>query len=681
MVEQNPPTEDSGRTSARPESPSLADTDRGSVRTTGTTEALPVAPALGAALDEARMPLKSTSVDHRILLMSGLAIVLGAAAAGVAELLMLMINVITDICFYGGHASIFPPAHQAALHSSTFVLQPSTELIGAWVIVMPVIGGLIAGIMARFGSRQIQGHGIPEAMEQILEHESNIAPRVTWLKPISSAFAIGTGGPFGAEGPIISTGGALGSLIGQFLKVTAEERKILLAAGAAAGMAAVFGAPVASVAMAIELLLFELRPRSLIPVALATMTATGVRYLMLGPGAVFAMPHVPEPGGTGLVIFVLMGLVVGYASVWVTRAVYFVEDMFGKLPHVHWMWWPAIGAIAAGVIGYFEPATLGVGYANIDSLVQSGDPLMHGGFASAGMWAVLTFGVLKFVSWAISLGSGTSGGTLAPLFMMGGALSTFIAMVLNHVDPSLHLNLGIAAVVGMGAMFAGSSRALLTSVIFCFETTRQPATFLPLLGGCAAAYLISALTMRSTIMTEKIERRGVKVPDEYVADPLTQVKVGKVCTREVRALKTSDELSDVRRWLNSGRERAQHQQYPVLDDARRVRGIITRRELFDPAHPGLTRVGDLLKRGPIVAFEDHTLRDASDLMVTENVGRIIVVARDNPNHMVGILSRSDILASGAKRIHEMRDASREIRFRPALRRFGQRAAAHKPKAP
>ncbi|MGH8190981.1 MAG: chloride channel protein [Rhodanobacteraceae bacterium] len=662
MTQEDPTSREPGADGAR-----LGDTvppDRDSVKTTGSTDALPLAPALGASLDQASMPRKSTLVTNRILLTSGLSVLLGAAAAGVAQLLMMMINYITDLCFYGGRASIFAPAHQAGIHSSTFVLQPTTAYIGAWVIVMPVIGGLIAGIMARWGSRAIQGHGIPEAMEQILEHESNIPPRVTWLKPVSSAFAIGTGGPFGAEGPIISTGGALGSLIGQLLSVTAQERKVLLAAGAAAGMAAVFGAPVASVAMAVELLLFELRPRSLIPVALATVVATGVRYLILGPGAVFAMPNVAEPSAIGLLTFVLLGFVVGYASVWVTRSVYLVEDMFSKLP-VHWMWWPAIGAVAAGVIGFFEPATLGVGYGNIDKLVQDG-------FAGAGLGAVFVFGILKFVSWAVSLGSGTSGGTLAPLFMIGGSLGALIAMGLNALLPSLHLSVGIAALVGMGAMFAGSSRALLTAVIFCFETTRQPATFLPLLGGCAAAYLISAMTMRSTIMTEKIERRGIRVPSEYVADDMAQALVGKACAREVRALKTSDELGEVRRWLNSGRERAKHQGYPVLDDAGRVRGVVTRRDLLDPDRPGITRIGDMLTRGPIIVFEDHTLRDASDLMVTENVGRLIVVRRDDPSRMVGILTRSDVMAANSRRIHEMRDATREIRIRQTLkRRFGR----------
>ncbi|HEX7368876.1 MAG TPA: chloride channel protein [Rhodanobacteraceae bacterium] len=640
--------------------------DRESVRTTGSTEAIPVAPALGASLDQARMPLKSTLVDHRILLIGGLAVVLGAAAAGVAQLLMLLINLITDIFFYGRISDVFGPH---ALPRSA-VLSPAGTHLGLLVILMPVVGGLMAGIMARWGSRAIQGHGIPEAMERILEHESNIPARVTWLKPLSSAFAIGTGGPFGAEGPIISTGGAMGSLIGQLLSVTAQERKVLLAAGAAAGMAAVFGAPVASVAMAVELLLFELRPRSLIPVALATVTATGVRYATFGSAAVFAMPNIAEPGGWALGAFILLGLIVGYASVWVTRAVYGVEDAFAKIP-IHWMWWPALGAVVAGVVGYFAPHTLGVGYDNIDALVQ-GDFTHFGASAGQlGITAIIAFGALKFVSWVISLGSGTSGGTLAPLFMIGGSMGALIGIGLDYFWPAMHIDPRIAALVGMGAIFAGSSRALLTAVIFCFETTRQPAAFLPLLGGCAAAYLISALTMRSTIMTEKIERRGVKVPSEYAADALEQVQVGNACKRDVRSLKTSDELGEVRRWLGSGRERAQHQGYPVIDDAGRVRGVITRRDLLDPDKPGLTRIGDMLKRGPIVVFEDHSLRDASDLMVGENVGRLIVVERDNPTHMVGILTRSDVLAANAKRIHEMRDVSRQIRFRQSFaRRFG-----------
>jgi H+/Cl- antiporter ClcA len=617
------------------------------VRTVGSTDALPIAPALGLSLDAARMPRKSTLVTRRILLISVLAVILGVVAAYVAQLLMLTINLITDLCFYGRVSDVIGPHAR----TGSFVLSPAGNHLGAWVILIPVIGGLMAGIMARWGSRAIQGHGIPEAMEQILTNESNIPARITWLKPLSSAFAIGTGGPFGAEGPIISTGGAVGSLIGQLLRVTANERKVLLAAGAAAGMAAVFGAPVASLVLAVELLLFELRPRSLIPVALAAVTAVGVRYATYGSAPVFPMPNVLQPDGVALISFVLIGGLVGYASVWVTRAVYGVEDMFEKLP-IHWMWWPALGAIVAGVVGWIEPRTLGVGYDNIDALVQ-------GHF---GLTMLLSFGALKFVSWVIALGSGTSGGTLAPLFMIGGSLGAVLGIGINHLVPGINIDPRIAALVGMAAIFAGSSRALLTAVVFAFETTRQPTCLLPLLGGCTAAYLISALIMRNTIMTEKIERRGVKVPSEYAADYLEQVSVGTACSRDVATLQSTQTLAEVRRWLADESAHTQHQGYPVIDEHGSVQGVLTRRTLLDPQWHYTLALGELVTRPPIAVNENHSLREAADHMVAESVGRLIVVSKDDPHKLVGIITRGDILASHAQRLREARFKGRHIKL-------------------
>ena len=617
------------------------------VRTIGSTDALPVAPALGLSLDAARMPRKSTLVTHRILLISVLAVILGVAAAYVAQLLMLMINLITDLCFYGRVSDVIGPHAR----SGSFVLSPADNHLGAWVILIPAIGGLLAGIMARWGSRAIQGHGIPEAMEQILTNESNIPARITWLKPVSSAFAIGTGGPFGAEGPIISTGGAMGSLIGQLLRVTANERKVLLAAGAAAGMAAVFGAPVASLVLAVELLLFELRPRSLIPVALATVTAVGVRYATYGAAPVFPMPLVEQPGGWALASFVLIGGLVGFASIGVTRAVYGVEDLFEKLP-IHWMWWPVIGALVAGFVGWIEPRTLGVGYDNIDALVQ-------GHF---GLTMLLTFGTLKFISWVIALGSGTSGGTLAPLFMIGGSLGAVIGIGINQVMPGFGVDPRIAALVGMAAIFAGSSRALLTAVVFAFETTRQPASLLPLLGGCTAAYLISALIMRNTIMTEKIARRGVRVPSEYAADYLEQVSVGDACSRDVATLKTSQTLAEVRRWLNEESSHSHHQGFPVVDGHGRVQGVLTRRSLLDPQWHYTLPLGELVTRPPIAVNESHSLREAADHMVAESVGRLVVVSKDDPHKLVGIITRGDILTAHARRLREARHTGRHIKL-------------------
>ncbi|HET8711764.1 MAG TPA: chloride channel protein, partial [Spongiibacteraceae bacterium] len=530
---------------------------------------------------------------------------------------------------------------------------PADNHLGLWVVVVPVLGGLIVGVMARWGSRAIRGHGIPEAMEQVLLNESRIPARITWLKPVSSAIAIGTGGPFGAEGPIIATGGALGSLVGQLLRVTADERKTLLAAGAAAGMAAVFAAPVSSVLLAIELLLFERRARSLIPVALAAVTATGMRFTLENTTAVFAMSDIAVPGFAALAACVMLGALMGLAGVLITKLIYAIEDAFEKLP-VHWMWWPALGGLVVGLVGYYMPQTLGVGYDNIANIV-------NGRFG----WGVLvTLCLLKLLSWSVALGSGTSGGTLAPLFTIGGALGGIIGLTLAAWLPWLHLDPRLAALIGMAALFAGASRAFLASVVFAFETTQQVHGLLPLLGACAAAYMVSGLLMRNTIMTEKITRRGVRVPSDYSADYLDRIAVGDVCSRDVVALDATQSLSDVRRWMDAGRAAAQHQGFPVLDTNRRIVGVVTRRNLLDRYVSGDTCVGDLISRAPLAILETHSAREAADYMVAADIGRLIVVADDESARMVGIVTRGDLLSAHAQRLRESHHVSRHLSSRP-----------------
>ncbi len=609
------------------------------VRTEGSTDALPLAPAMSVTLDATRMPRRSTLVDRRILRITAVAIVLGVAAAFIAMLLKSLIGLVTNLAFYGTVSTAFS--------------SPANNHLGWWVVVVPVIGGLLVGVMARWGSSAIRGHGIPEAMEQVLLNESKIPPRITFLKPISSAIAIGTGGPFGAEGPIIATGGALGSFVGQLLKVTGGERKVLLAAGAAAGMAAVFGSPIAAVVLAVELLLFELRPRSLIPVALAAVTATMVHYVLQGSSTpIFAMAAMATPGSMALLCYVLIGALLGLISIGVTHIVYGVEDAFEKLP-IHWMWWPALGGIAVGVVGYFAPLTLGVGYTNIEDILTG----------HLTMTALAFLCVMKFVSWAIALGSGTSGGTLAPLFTIGGALGALLGIALVALAPQLGVDPRIAGLVGMAAIFAGASRALLTAVVFSFETTGQMAVLLPLLGGCTAAYLVSALLMRNTIMTEKIARRGVRVPSEYAADYLDQVNVGTACARNVHSLRTDQTLAEVRRWLGEGTPEAQHQGFPVVDGDGQVQGVLTRRSLLDPQWHYTLTVGELITRPPVMVKENHSLREAADHMVGEQVGRLIVISQDAPYKLVGIITRGDILAAHARRLREASVKDRHIRLR------------------
>ncbi len=601
-----------------------------------TRASVPLAPSLDASLDEAQMPRQFRPLDRRVLLIAALAVILGGLATLIAQALVALIGLITNLVFYSELSSAF--------------VDPVNHQRGAWVIVIPALGGLIVGVMARWGSRAIRGHGIPEAMEQILRNESRIPARITWLKPVSSAVAIGTGGPFGAEGPIIATGGALGSLIGQLLHVTADERKTLLAAGAAAGMAAIFGAPIASVLLAIELLLFERRARSLIPVALAAATAAGLRFAIEGGAAVFAMPDIPITTLPALASYAVLGGVVGAISVLVTRLTYLIEDGFEKLP-IHWMWWPALGGLVVGSVGYVMPETLGVGYTNISELISG-----HLGLA-----AMALLGLLKLISWSVALGSGTSGGTLAPLFTIGGALGGVAGLALATWLPELQVDPRVAALVGMAALFAGASRAFLTSVVFAFETTQQPNGLLPLLAACAVAYLVSGLLMRHTIMTEKIARRGVRVPSDYTADYLDSINVGAICSRDVISLRGAQSVKETRDWLlGSDTAEAHHQGFPVLDDQDRLLGVLTRRVLLDPSHNDSDTISKLLTRPPLMVKEHHSAREAADHMVEANVGRLVVVSGSAPHRMVGFITRGDLLAAHANRLRQTHESTRHL---------------------
>lgn len=464
------------------------------VKDASSTEGLAITASMGPILESANIHKHLRLVDKRVVVISLMCAVLALAATVVAQILTRLIGLVTNIAFYG--------------RISTDFVSPADHHLGPWMIAVPVVGAIIVGFMARYGSKAIRGHGIPEAMEQILLNESKIPARITLLKPLSAAIAIGTGGPFGAEGPIIATGGALGSLFGQIVETTSAERKTLLAAGAAAGMTATFGSPVSAVLLAIELLLFEFKPRSLIPVAIATTLAAGFRASLVGSDPVFAMPELHPASGLALTGYLIEGAILGVFSVFVTKAVYWIEDAFEHLP-IHWMWWPALGAVVVGVVGLISPHTLGVGYDNIDHILS-------GEFIGS---AMLIFCIFKFISWSIALGSGTSGGTLAPIFTIGGGVGASIGALMAAILPQAGIDIKVAALLGMAATFAGASRALLASIVFAYETTRQPHGLLPLLGACSISYLVSALLMRNTIMTEKLVRRGHHVPSEYDAIP------------------------------------------------------------------------------------------------------------------------------------------------------------------
>jgi H+/Cl- antiporter ClcA len=454
--------------------------------------------------------MRKAPVNKRVFYLSvqGIAnaILIGVLAKG----LVYLIDLITNLSFHGRLS--FEPASPLGNH------------LGWWVIGIPVVGSILVGLMARYGSQAIKGHGIPEAMEKIILDDSKIPPAITFLKPLSAAISIGTGGPFGAEGPIIATGGAFGSLTGQWIHISSNERKIILAAGACAGMAAIFGSPLAALLLAVELLLFEFSPRSIIPVALACVTGAGMHILLFGNAPVFLMPPIPVPTDGALAIYVIFGLFVGMIAALISRSVYAVEDLFEKLP-IHWMWWPAVGGLAVGLIGYFAPHTMGVGYDNIRTLLS--------GPRTLGL--LFSLFLLKYLSWVIALGSGTSGGTLAPLFTIGGALGALLGVAALQLFPTLEINIATAALIGMAAMFAGASRALLTSVVFALETTGQSNGLLPIMGACVAAYFISFFFMKGSIMTEKIIRRGIRTPEAYEPDVLQGRTVRQLLTPLVQS--------------------------------------------------------------------------------------------------------------------------------------------------
>jgi chloride channel protein, CIC family len=573
--------------------------------------------------------------DRRILLLSAMAVVIGCVSAFVAYALVWLISVITSLAFYQ--------------RFSAQVLSPDRNTLGVFVIVVPVLGGLVIGLMARYGSEKIRGHGIPEALEAILFGRSRMSPKVAILKPLSSAISIGTGGPFGAEGPIIMTGGAVGSLFAQMFHLSAAERRTLLVAGAAAGMAAIFDAPVSAVLLAVELLLFEWRPRSFIPVTVASVMAAVLRVPLLGAGPIFLVcardasgcqwrPH-EALGAEGLFITLLVGIAAGLASGLLTALVYGFEDLFERLP-IHWMWWPAIGGLFVGIGGYFDPRVLGVGYGTIYSLL------------SGGVVGAMLIGLLigKSLVWSVALGSGTSGGVLAPLLMMGGALGALASRYIPIGDA------GLWATIGMAAMMGGTMRSPLTAMVFTLELTWDFKLFPALLVGCVAAYAVTVLLLRRSILTEKVARRGYHITREYSVDPLAVLRVGEVMDREPPVVPASmkvGELSD--RIAHRDPRLSRRQGIAVVDDEGQLVGIITRGDLLraiEQGADGNTTVLDAGTRRLVIAYPDELLGEAVTKMLRNDIGRLPVVTREDPRRLVGYLGRAAVMAARLRRLEE-----------------------------
>jgi H+/Cl- antiporter ClcA len=572
-----------------------------------------------------------------LLPIAALSTLIGLFAAYLAAGLLKLISLFTNLFFFQ--------------RISTASISPADHHLGALVVLVPIAGALVIGFMARYGSERIRGHGIPEAIEAILINGSRVEPKVALLKPISAAISIGSGGPFGAEGPIVMTGGAFGSLIAQLFHFTSAERKTLLVAGAAAGMSATFSAPLASILLAVELLLFELKPRSVIPVALASVVASAARVHLLGAGPVFPVaPHVVPLGGLILVTCAVVGLLAGGLSALLTNAVYAAEDFFQRLP-LHWMWWPAIGGLTIGLGGWYFPQALGVGYDVIGNFLQGAEPL----HVIAGVL------IVKSLIWSISLGSGTSGGVLAPLLMMGAALGGLEALWLPAAYP------GFWPLVSMGAILGGTMRAPLTGIVFALELTHNFDAILPLVIAVTIAHGFTVLTLRRSILTEKISRRGFHLTREYAIDPLEIVFTREVMRTSIVGLPLKATVAHAGDALDrSIRSDKPQRLFPVIDDDNRLAGVLTRGDLRRwIQQPEATRpLLDSMRRRAIVAYDDEPLRKIASRMAETGITRLPVVDRAT-NVLLGVVSLNDLLTAHARTLEA--EQRRERVIRPRLR--------------
>ncbi|WP_258048322.1 chloride channel protein [Sphingomonas citri] len=544
-----------------------------------------------------------------MLMLAGLALVIGSGGAAAAWLLLKLIALATNLAWYGrasfASVSIVPAAH------------------GPRTLLVPIAGSLVIGLMARFGSDKIRGHGIPEAIEAILFGQSRLSPKVAVLKPVSAAVSIGSGGPFGAEGPIIMTGGAIGSLLAQCFHLSAAERKTLLVAGAAAGMTAIFGTPVAAMLLAIEVLLFEWKPRSFVPVTVAALAAIAWRPLMIGSGPMFPLVARMTIDATTLVGAAALGVVVGVLASSLSSALYKIEDGFHRLP-VHWMWWPALGALVVGIGGLIDPRVLGAGYDNIQALLDG----------SMVVRAIVLLLVIKAMVWLVALGSGTSGGILAPLLMLGGA----VGALAGHWLPG---GVGLYALAGMAAMMSASMRAPLTAAVFAVELTGRLDALPVAAAASIAGYAIAVLVLRRSILTEKIARRGRHLSQEYAVDPLSLVRVGEIMTRDPDTLLATMSVADAAVFFGD----APHRSYPVVDGDRRPVGLVSRadalRWMDSPPDPAAT-LGDMVSDASLSTVPPTLPVDrVAELMLAKDIGRVPVV--DDGGMLVGLIARRDLL--------------------------------------
>lgn len=595
--------------------------------------------------DNSNGKLSDFTTTPRVIFITALAVAIGAASAFISLILLRAIGLFTNLFFFQ--------------RWNFSLVSPAGNRLGILEVLIPIGGGILVGLMARYGSERIRGHGIPEAIEAILVNGSRVEPKVSVLKLVSSAISIGSGGPFGAEGPIIVTGGSFGSMIAQLFRLASVERKTLLVAGAAGGMSATFGSPIAAVMLAAEVLLFEWKPRSLMPVIAASATAAAVRYYIIAPPPIFPMQSSAAALGVGgYAGCILVGLLASGLSILMTEGIYVVEDTFRRLP-IHWMWWPALGGLVVGIGGLIYPAALGVGYGSIASM-------LHGNIT---IQVILGFLLVKALIWMISLGSGTSGGIIAPLLLIGGALGGLESFFLPNAG------LGFWPLISMAAVLGSAMRAPLTGVIFAFELTHNTNALIPLMIAVGTAHLVVVLALKRSILTEKVARRGFHVSNELAVDPLERMLVREAMRTNIVALPAHASMRELMRSLKGGRSQRGQSLLPVIDAQDHLAGVLTRanlQRLLQQASGNGSSAGgqisgkhtldDFVKRDPVVAYLDDTMRVAVNRMTETGYTRLPVVDRHHPDKLMGMVSLHDLLKARQRNLDEERHRERVLRI-------------------
>ncbi|MCB0976327.1 MAG: chloride channel protein [Acidimicrobiales bacterium] len=575
----------------------------------------------------------SKTAPRRLLVLTALAAVIGLLGGAAAYVLLHGIALLTNVALFhrfGWDLPDFSDFHP-----------------GVGLMIVAVLGALVISTMAKWAP-EIRGHGIPEAMEAILVDESRVPPRAAVAKPISAAIAIGTGGPFGAEGPIIVTGGALGSLIGQVLPTSPSERKILLACGAAAGMSATFGAPLAAVMLAIELLLFEFSSRAFVPLVVSSSLAAGIHSMAFGTGPLFEVPAHNYAGLDKLPFYALLGLACGLLAVVINHGLFFIEAGFRRLP-VGEFWHPAIGAVGFAAVGYFVPRALGVGYGSIGNVLA-------GRYA---LGTVVALGVAKLLAWWVALASGTSGGTVAPLLLISGCFGTLLGTVVEHFFPGVGVSPGAFALVAMAATFGASVGATFTSIVFLFELTRDYQVILPMMLASVLAELVASALMDDTLMTEKLTRHGLHVQGDYAIDVLAGTDVRDVMSREVQTLDENATVADARHLMECG----QHSAFPIVDHDGRCTAVVAREDLLSDALDPGAPASSAAARDVLTIEPGRTVLEALEVILREEVGHLPVVEDEQ---LVGLLTRTDVLRARSREMDlERRQPGFRLRVRNA----------------